>query len=110
MGLTVGDSLILLSSSPFLSPSLLQYLLRRTLRTPLAYESAMPDHSPTPMAKAKLKAIDRPLDRDHVLRELVATAERFVNKAPKQHRLAADRQALLESLTHAQLPLSVSKP
>jgi len=62
------------------------------------------------MTKAKLKAIDPPLDRDHVLRELVVTAERFVNKAPKQQRLAADRQALLEALTHAQLLLSVSKP
>jgi hypothetical protein len=48
-----------------------------------------------------------PLDRDHVLRELAATAERFVNKAPKQQCLAADRQALLDALT--QLVLSLSK-
>jgi hypothetical protein len=52
---------------------------------------------------------EMPLDRDHVLRELAASAERFVNKAPKQQRLAADREALLQALTHAQLILSVSK-
>jgi hypothetical protein len=54
--------------------------------------------------------IEPSLDRDHILRELTTAAERFVNKGPKQQRLAADRQALLEALTHAQLILSVSKP
>ena len=53
------------------------------------------------------KAVNPSLDRDHILRELMTAAERFVNKAPKQQRLAADRQALLEALTHAQLVLSI---
>jgi hypothetical protein len=56
------------------------------------------------------KPVDPSLDRDHILRELTTAAERFVNKAPKQHRLAVDRQALLEALTRAQLILSLSKP
>jgi hypothetical protein len=53
------------------------------------------------------KVVEPSLDRDHILRELTTAAERFVNKAPKQQRLAADRQALLEALTHAQLVLSI---
>ena len=43
-----------------------------------------------------------------VLKKLAESAERFVNKAPKQTRLEAERQALLDAITHAQLVLSVS--
>jgi hypothetical protein len=59
--------------------------------------------------KVRAKAPEAALDRDSVLRELTSAAERFVNKAPKQQRLTAERQALLDALTHAQLILSVSE-
>jgi len=46
------------------------------------------------------KVVEPPLDRDHILRELTTAAERFVNKAPKQQRLAADlRSAAITSAT-----------
>ena len=38
---------------------------------------------------------------------LTATAETFVNGAPKHKRLDADRSALLDAIAHAQLVLSV---
>jgi hypothetical protein len=34
------------------------------------------------------------MDEMEILKELTAPAERFVQKAPKQQRLEADRQAL----------------
>jgi len=40
-------------------------------------------------------------------RQLVETAETFVNRAPKQKRLDAERSALLDAISHAQLVLSV---
>jgi hypothetical protein len=43
----------------------------------------------------------------NVLRELTEAASQFVDKAPRQKRLEADRQALLDALTRAQLVLSV---
>ncbi|HEX5545007.1 MAG TPA: hypothetical protein VFX10_05870 [Nitrospira sp.] len=40
-------------------------------------------------------------------RRLADTAETFVNRAPKQKRLDAERSALLDAISHAQLVLSV---
>ncbi len=54
------------------------------------------------------KAADS-LNAPALLGELAASAERYVNKAPKQQRLAAERQRLLDLLTRAQLFLSVEK-
>jgi hypothetical protein len=48
------------------------------------------------------------MNRLEVSKELTESAERFVNKAPRQSRLGAERQALLDAITHAQLLLSVS--
>jgi hypothetical protein len=42
-----------------------------------------------------------------VLKELAEAAERFMNKAPKQARLEAERAALIDAITRAQLVLSV---
>lgn len=39
---------------------------------------------------------------------LAETAERFVNRAPRQKRLEAERSALFDALSHAQLVLSVT--
>jgi hypothetical protein len=50
-----------------------------------------------------------PLNAPALLGELAAAAERYVNKAPKQQRLAAERQQLLDLLTRTQLFLSVEK-
>lgn len=44
-----------------------------------------------------------------LLEDLARAAERYVNKAPKQQRLAAERQALLDVLTRAQLFISVER-
>jgi hypothetical protein len=49
------------------------------------------------------------LNASVLLEELATAAERYVNKAPKQQRLAADRQSLLDLLTRVQLFLSVGK-
>jgi hypothetical protein len=46
------------------------------------------------------------MDQTEILKELTAAAERFVQKAPKQQRLEADRAALLDAITRAQLLLS----
>jgi hypothetical protein len=54
------------------------------------------------------KAADS-LNAPALLEELATLAERYVNKAPKEHRLAADRQRLLDLLTRVQLFLSVDK-
>lgn len=43
-----------------------------------------------------------------VLKQVTESAQRFVNKAPKQARLQVERQALLDAITRAQLVLSVS--
>jgi len=53
------------------------------------------------MARESLSAIA-------VLRELTEAASRFVDKAPRQKRLEAERQTLLDVITRAQLVLSVS--
>ena len=45
-----------------------------------------------------------------VLRTLADAAERFVNKAPNQKRLEAERAALLDAILQAQLLLSVKTP
>ncbi len=42
-------------------------------------------------------------------RRLVETAETFVNRAPRQKRLEAERAALFDALSHAQLVLSVTR-
>ena len=52
------------------------------------------------MARESLSAVN-------VLRELTEAASRFVDRAPRQQRLEADRQALLDAITRAQLVLSV---
>jgi hypothetical protein len=49
------------------------------------------------------------LNAPALLKELSLAAERYMNKAPKQQRLAADRQALVDVLTRAQLYLSVEQ-
>ena len=49
------------------------------------------------------------LNAPALLEELATAAERYVSKAPKQQRLAADRQRLLDLLTRVQLFLSVHK-
>ena len=48
-----------------------------------------------------------PLSALAVLRELTDAASRFVDRAPRQKRVEADRQALLDAITRAQLVLSV---
>jgi hypothetical protein len=48
------------------------------------------------------------MNKTNVLQDLTEAAERFVNKAPKQARLEAERTALLAAITRAQLILSVS--
>ncbi len=40
---------------------------------------------------------------------LAETAETFVNRAPRQKRLEAERSALFDALSHAQLVLSVTR-
>jgi hypothetical protein len=40
---------------------------------------------------------------------LAETAEAFVNRAPRQKRLEAERSALFDALSHAQLVLSVTR-
>ena len=52
---------------------------------------------------------DHSLNAPVLLEELATAAERYVNKAPKQQRLAVDRQKLLDLLTRVQLFLSVDK-
>ena len=42
-------------------------------------------------------------------RQLAETAETFVNRAPRQKRLEAERLALFDALSHAQLVLSVTR-
>ena len=42
-------------------------------------------------------------------RRLAATAETFVNRAPRQRRIEAERSALFDALSHAQLVLSVTR-
>lgn len=49
------------------------------------------------------------LNAPALLEELATAAEQYVNKAPKQQQLAADRQRLLDLLTRVQLFLSVDK-
>ena len=49
------------------------------------------------------------LNAPALLEELARAAEQYVNKTPKQQRLAADRQRLLDLLTRVQLFLSVDK-
>ncbi|HEX2056260.1 MAG TPA: hypothetical protein VHF07_07190 [Nitrospiraceae bacterium] len=43
----------------------------------------------------------------HAFKVLADAAERFVNKAPNQKRLEAERTALLDAILQAQLLLSV---
>lgn len=62
---------------------------------------------PRPATVSLLAPASPTLDASALLSELGEAAERYVNKAPKQQRLAADRQALLDVLTRAQLYLSV---
>lgn len=50
------------------------------------------------------------MDAQEALRLLADAAERFVNKAPNQKRLNAERAALLDALMHAQLLLSIKTP
>ena len=40
---------------------------------------------------------------------LAKTAENFVNRAPRQKRIEAERSALFDALSHAQLVLSVTR-
>ena len=47
------------------------------------------------------------LEERDALRVLTDAAERFVNKAPNQKRLEAERAALLDAILQAQLLLSV---
>ena len=61
---------------------------------------ALDDPPRTAMAKESLSALA-------VLRELTEAASRFVDRAPRQKRVEADRQALLDVITRAQLVLSV---
>ena len=42
-------------------------------------------------------------------RRLAETAEAFVNRAPRQKRIEAERSALFDALSHAQLVLSVTR-
>lgn len=42
-------------------------------------------------------------------RRLAETAETFVNRAPRQKRLEAERSALFDALSHAQLVLSLTR-
>ena len=42
-------------------------------------------------------------------RRLAETAETFVNRAPRQKRIEAERSALFDALSHAQLVLSVTR-
>ena len=42
-------------------------------------------------------------------RRLAETAETFVNRAPRQNRIEAERSALFDALSHAQLVLSVTR-
>jgi len=42
-------------------------------------------------------------------RRLAETAETFVNRAPRQKRIEAERSALFDALSHAQLVLSVAR-
>ena len=51
----------------------------------------------------------RTMHAEEALRVLAEAAERFVNKAPNQKRLEADRAALLDAIMHAQLLLSVKR-
>jgi hypothetical protein len=50
------------------------------------------------------------MNQKDVLRELIAAAQRFVNKAPRYRRIEADRRALLDALTRAELLLSLREP
>lgn len=56
-----------------------------------------------------LSKADDSLNAPVLLEELATAAERYVNKAPKQLRLAAERRRLLDLLTRVQLFLSVDK-
>ena len=49
------------------------------------------------------------LDLVHACQRLAETAETFVNRAPRQKRLEAERSALFDALSHAQLVLSVTR-
>jgi hypothetical protein len=42
-------------------------------------------------------------------RRLLETTDTFVTRAPRQKRIEAERSALLDAITHAQLVLSVSR-
>ena len=42
-------------------------------------------------------------------RRLAETAEAFANRAPRQKRIEAERSALFDALSHAQLVLSVAR-
>src|SRR5690349_24828328 len=42
-------------------------------------------------------------------RRLAETAEAFANRAPRQKRIEAERSALFDALSHAQLVLSVTR-
>jgi hypothetical protein len=57
----------------------------------------------------RLPRAEDSLNASVLLEELATAAERYVNKAPKQQRLATDRQRLLDLLTRVQLFLSVDK-
>ncbi len=74
-------------------------IARRTRSTKRNLLSRVPD----------LRKADDSLNATVLLKELATAAEQYVNKAPKQQRLAADRQRLLDLLTRVQLFLSVDK-
>jgi hypothetical protein len=48
-------------------------------------------------------------DLIHACQRLAETAETFVNRAPRQKRIEAERSALFDALSHAQLVLSVTR-
>jgi hypothetical protein len=52
---------------------------------------------------------DKHPDLIEACRRLVETADAFVNRAPRQKRLEAERSALFDALSHAQLVLSVTR-
>lgn len=49
------------------------------------------------------------LDLFQACRHLAKTAESFVNRIPRQKRIEAERSALFDALSHAQLVLSVTR-
>ncbi len=59
------------------------------------------------MRKTAMSTVDA--DVIQACRRLAETAETFVNRAPRQKRIEAERSALFDALSHAQLVLSVTR-